>query len=83
MKQITQKLNHIFFSLLVGAILLGGCTEDFLKPEPLSFYEPTATFSTESGLKAAMAICDRHMKLYYATDHNEMLTLGTEYFFLI
>jgi hypothetical protein len=81
MKQITQKLNHIFFSLLVGAILLGGCTEDFLKPEPLSFYEPTATFSTESGLKAAMAICDRHMKLYYATDHNEMLTLGTEYIF--
>ena len=55
--------------------------EDFLKPEPLSFYEPTATFSTESGLKSAMAICDRHLKLYWATDHNEMLSMGTEYIF--
>jgi hypothetical protein len=30
---------------------------------------------------AAMAICDRHMKLYYAHDHNEMLPIGTEYIF--
>jgi len=28
-----------------------------------------------------MAICDRHLKGYWATDHNEMLTLGTEYIF--
>jgi hypothetical protein len=64
-----------------SVILLGGCSEDFLKPDPLSFYEPTATFSTESGLKSALAICDRHLKLYWATDHNEMLTVGTEYIF--
>lgn len=82
MKQITNKMNHIFRTLLVGGLILfAGCTEDFLKPEPLSFYEPGATFSTESGLKAAMAICDRHLKLYVATDHNEMLSLGTEYIF--
>jgi hypothetical protein len=64
-----------------GVILLSGCSEDFLKPDPLSFYEPTTTFSSESGLKAALAICDRHLKLYWATDHNEMLTVGTEYIF--
>lgn len=82
MKQIIQKINHICFALFIGgAMLLGGCSEDFLKPEPLSFYEPTATFSSESGLQAALAICDRHLKLYYATDHNEMLSLGTEYMF--
>jgi len=82
MKQITQKLKPICLALFLGgAVFLGGCSEEFLKPDPLSFYEPTATFSTESGLKAAMAICDRHLKLYYATDHNEMLTLGTEYIF--
>lgn len=82
MKQITQKLNHIGLALLMGStILFSGCSEEFLKPAPLSFYEPTATFSTESGLKAAMAIADRHMKLYYACDHNEMLPLGTEYIF--
>ncbi|MDR1919135.1 MAG: RagB/SusD family nutrient uptake outer membrane protein [Tannerellaceae bacterium] len=80
MKQI--KLNHICLTLFMsGIIFLGGCSEDFLKPDPLSFYEPTATFSSESGLQAAMAICDRHLKLYWATDHNEMLSLGTEYIF--
>lgn len=83
MKQITQKLNHIYtyFALFMGTILFSSCSKDFLTPDPLSFYEPTATFSTESGLMSAMAICDRHLKLYYATDHNEMLTLGTEYIF--
>lgn len=82
MKKITQKLNYICLILLLGGIILpSGCSEDFLEPDPLSFYEPTATFSTESGLNAALAICDRHLKLYWATDHNEMLSLGTEYMF--
>ncbi|MDR1981205.1 MAG: RagB/SusD family nutrient uptake outer membrane protein [Tannerellaceae bacterium] len=82
MKQIIQTWNHICLTLFMsGIIVLGGCSEDFLKPDPLSFYEPTATFSSESGLQAAMAICDRHLKLYWATDHNEMLSLGTEYIF--
>lgn len=63
------------------AVLLSGCSEDFLATDPLSFYEPGATFSTESGLRAAMGICDRHLKLYYACDHNEMLPMGTELMF--
>ena len=82
MKLIPQKFNRICLAVCMGSVILfGGCVEDFLKPEPLSFYEPTATFSTESGLKSAMAICDRHLKLYWATDHNEMLSMGTEYIF--
>ncbi|GHT59879.1 hypothetical protein AGMMS50239_07550 [Bacteroidia bacterium] len=82
MKQITQKLNHICLTLFIGGtILLSGCSEEFLKPDPLSLYEPTATFSTEPGLRSALAICDRHLKLYWATDHNEMLSIGTEYIF--
>lgn len=82
MKKITKKLSHIYLSLFMGGtILLSGCSEDFLKPDPLSFYEPGATFSTESGLMSAMAICDRHLKAYWTTDSNEMLTLGTEYIF--
>ncbi|WP_276481708.1 RagB/SusD family nutrient uptake outer membrane protein [Paraflavitalea pollutisoli] len=69
-------------TLLVGGmVLLSSCKKSFLQPEPLSFYEPGATFNTENGLMAAMAICDRHLKGYWAVDHNEMLTLGTEYIF--
>lgn len=82
MKSITHKLNRICLAIVMGSsILFSSCEEEFLKPEPLSFYEPGATFSTETGLMSAMAICDRHLKLYWATDHNEMLSLGTEYIF--
>jgi hypothetical protein len=85
MRQINKKLNYIFkygtMLLIGGTVLTTGCTKKFLKPEPMSFYEPATTFSTENGLIAAMAICDRHLKGYWATDHNEMLTLGTEYIF--
>ncbi|MCD8042873.1 MAG: RagB/SusD family nutrient uptake outer membrane protein [Tannerellaceae bacterium] len=82
MKQIIQHLNRICVTILISsAIFLGSCAESFLDPDPLSFYEPNATFSTESGLKASLAICDRHLKLYYAHEHNEMLPLGTEYIF--
>lgn len=84
MQQIKQKINHVYTSLalcIAGILFLGSCSKDFLKPDPLSFYEPTATFSTEAGLVSALAICDRHLKAYWATEHNEMLTLGTEYIF--
>jgi tetratricopeptide (TPR) repeat protein len=84
MQQINKRLNHIFKygALFIGGLIItSGCSKSFLKPDPLSFYEPTTTFSTEAGLMSAMAICDRHLKAYWATDHNEMLTLGTEYIF--
>jgi len=84
MKQMIQKfipINRYVILLLSAMVLASGCKKTFLNPDPLSFYEPNATFSTLSGLQASMAICDRHLKLYWATDHNEMLTLGTEYIF--
>jgi len=82
MKKITKKISHICLALCIGgATLFSGCSDDFLNPDPLSFYEPGATFTTESGLMAAMAICDRHLKLYYTSESNEMLPLGTEYIF--
>lgn len=82
MKNIYNKLSKACLLLIsAGALVFGSCSKSFLDTDPLSFYEPATTFTTESGLKAAMAICDRHMKLYYAQDSNEMLPLGTEYMF--
>lgn len=80
MNRIIKKLA---IQIITGYIifLLAGCSDDFLNPDPLSFYEPGATFTTEAGLQSVIAIADRQIKLYYATDHNEMLTLGTEYTF--
>ena len=41
-----------------GLLLLCGCS-DFLEPKPLSFYDPTTTFTTEAGLQATMAAADK------------------------
>lgn len=82
MRHLAKKIQYISFTLLMGGtIIVSSCSKDFLTPKPLSFYDPDAAFSTEEGLFSALAICDRHLKSYWATDHNEMLTLGTEYIF--
>lgn len=82
MKKITQHIKSISCGIIVsGGLLFSSCSRDFLNPDPLSFYEPGTTFNTESGLESVLAICDRHLKLYWMTDHNEMLSLGTEYIF--
>ena len=44
-KQVFGKLLVVGFSLLTGA-----CSDNFLAQDPLSFYEPDKTFTTESGL---------------------------------
>lgn len=83
MKKFIKK--HIFNSMVMLAgtsMVLGSCQESFLEADPLSFYEPTTTFSTESGLQSVMAIADRQLKRYWTTgDHNEWLPLISEYTF--
>lgn len=66
-----------------GSALISGCSKDFLKPDPLSIYEPTTTFNTESGLKAALAISDRHIRSYWTNTgaNTNAVVIGTEYMF--
>ena len=79
---IKNKLSKGFL-ILMGAAFLSSCTDDFLKPDPLSFYEPETTFTTESGLKSVLAMCDRHLRLYWTTyeANNICVPIGTEYLF--
>ena len=51
----------IFFTVCAT---LTGCGDKFLEQDPLSFYEPTTTYSTEAGLQAALAQCDKQLKTY-------------------
>ena len=52
--------RYILFSKII-AIVLGTCClascEDWLKPEPLSFYSPENTYVTKDGLEAALVSC--------------------------
>lgn len=67
--------------MLCGSVFFYGCSQDFLEPDPLSFYEPTSTFSTESGLQAAMANCDKNLRnnwTHYTANSNSA-PIATEY----
>lgn len=48
--------------LAATALVNVGCTDDFLKQDPLSFYNPENTYTTESGLQSALAMCDYGLK---------------------
>lgn len=56
---------------LALAIGTASCGDSFLKQDPLSFYEPGVTYTTESGLKSALAICDRHLQYLFFSNGND------------
>jgi len=82
-KKYTKKPYRAIFIFAVIAATLLGCKKNFLEPDPLSFFEPDATFTTQSGLDAAMAISDRHLRSYWT--YTSVVDLGrplsTEYMF--
>lgn len=87
MKNTLTNIRFLKKTLLITTACLfsASCSEDFLDPDPLSLYEPTETFSTLSGLEAAMAICDRHLRTYWtyynSSSNNISVPIGTEYLF--
>lgn len=58
MKTNIAKIMRLTLSGVAATAFLGACSDTFLEQDPLSFYEPKATYSTESGLKSALAQCD-------------------------
>ncbi|GAB2796224.1 hypothetical protein GCM10027275_46900 [Rhabdobacter roseus] len=66
-------------SLICLAMLaLSGCNESFLKPKPLSFYEPDVTFQASSSLWATLVACERNMRIEVTGDGAPIIT---EYIF--
>ena len=80
--KIYKELSKGVF-LLAGMAVLGSCSRDFLDQDPLSFYEPKNTYSTESGLQATLAMADRHTRLYWTNfeKNNINVPITTEYMF--
>lgn len=81
MKNRTLSLFFQVAAIAFLAIVSTACEREFLDADPLSIFEPQATFSTESGLKAAMGSCDRTLKIYYASTSDIVTALGTENMF--
>lgn len=60
MKTIYNKFFRWTAPVMMVAVL-SGCSDDFLNPDPMSEFEPGTTFTTKSGMDAAMAMADRHL----------------------
>ena len=61
-----KNINNIMHGTLVIAMVstMTACSDSFLEQKPLSFYEPSKTYSTESGLQSALTQCDKQLKTY-------------------
>jgi hypothetical protein len=79
--KINQLLKGIAAVALIGTVF--SCSEDFLKPEPLSVFEPELTYTTEPGIMATLARADRHLRSYwtYWQTRNQNLPIMTDYMF--
>jgi len=80
---IIKKVSIALFICAGIALTFSGCKKTFLQPEPLSFFEPGETFTTKSGLDAAVAIADRHLRSYWTfSSYTDLgLPISTEYMF--
>ncbi len=65
--------------ILTAATMLASCSDSFLEQDPLSFYEPTATYTTEAGLQAALAKCDRSIKEIFMDGNGNVLPMASNY----
>lgn len=75
----TNLIKAIYLTFGLSSLALTGCSDSWLKPEPLSFYEPSVTLSTKEGLEAALTTCHRQMRYYYMEDNGP--ALATEMIF--
>ncbi|MDX9945997.1 MAG: RagB/SusD family nutrient uptake outer membrane protein [Bacteroidales bacterium] len=58
-----MKKIFLMILFLTALIFIGPrCSEDFLKPEPLSFYAPENTFVNAAGFNAALIACLRNAR---------------------
>lgn len=77
-----MKTNNISVKVLTGMLIMAsvttGCKDSFLNPDPLSLYEPTATFSSQAGLDAALASADKGLKAYWTNTNAVNLCQNSE-----
>ena len=66
--------------LAATALVNVGCTDDFLKQDPLSFYNPENTYTTESGLQSALAMCDYGLKEMLMDGNGNVMPMASLYF---
>lgn len=84
---LVDNYKKLFSTITLACMLynapafFGSCSKDFLMPDPLSFYEPNATFSTLDGLESAMATLDRNFRQSWANGSSDYTPISTDHIF--
>lgn len=75
-----MKTNYISkLKILILAVILSGvaaCSDDWLKPDALSFYSPENSLVDADGMYAALTACARSLR----SEHYDSYAIQTEYF---
>jgi len=58
----------------LGLLFIFGCSEDYLKPKPLSFYSPENTYTDAKGMEAALAACAKNIREEWYGDGPGIIT---------
>ncbi len=68
--------KNIIFNLCIGsmAVFTFSCSKDWLKPKPLSFYEPDVALADAQGMYSALTACERNMRHEFFGDAAPILT---------
>jgi len=75
MKKLKIHLRPAQTAFCALALLLAtACSDDWLKPKPLSFYEPDIALSNAGGMYAALTAAERNMRHEYFGDGAPILT---------
>lgn len=69
-------MNNIGKLIITGAVVMAltGCSDDWLKPKPLSFYAPENALTTADGMWAALGTCEKRIKAEYYGDGPAIIT---------
>ncbi len=55
-------ITTLFITVLFSAV---SCKKDWLKPQPLSFYEPGVTYVDAPAMRAALVALGRNLRFEY------------------
>ncbi|MDF2849413.1 MAG: RagB/SusD family nutrient uptake outer membrane protein [Sphingobacterium multivorum] len=68
--------KNILYRLCIGsmAVFTFSCSKDWLKPKPLSFYEPDVALADAQGMYSALTACERNMRHEFFGDAAPILT---------
>lgn len=71
-----KNIKNIIIIALFATVLTGvvSCKKEYLKPEPLSFYEPGLTYVDATAMRAALTACARNLRFEFYGGNPPILT---------